>query len=508
MRVGDWAVGGYKGCMTHHETPKREPAVAPAQISAQTSIESTKPTTMAQSTAPAGANKGKFVTGSIPRHILVMTGAGAVGLMAIFLGELANMLFLARLNDVAVVSAAGYSGSILFFATSIGIGLSIAATAVVSPALGAGAMTRARRLAVNAHLLTFVVSAILAALLWLAVPQVLHWLGAAGRSHALAVDYLRIILPALPALALAMTSAAILRSVGDAPRSMYVTLFGALVNVALDPLLIFTFGLGIHGAAIATVIGRLIMMAAGLHGVMRVHQLMGRPKLRPFLGDTRALLTVAVPAVLANVASPVGAAFVVAAVAPFGDAAVAGYAIINRIQPVAFGAIFALTSAVGPILGQNLGAGQRDRVRATLTNSLAVTTAFALVAWLLLLLLQEPLVRSFSATGETAALIRLFCRWIPPLFMFFGYQFVANACFNTLGRPQLSTVFNWARATVGTVPFMWLGAKWGGAAGAIIGSMLGGVVLGVAAIALCYRIINALPDRVGGTAPSPTAVAG
>jgi putative MATE family efflux protein len=454
---------------------------------------------LAQAVNPARTGTpGKFVTGSILRHILVMTGAGAVGLMAIFIGELANMLFLSRLGDVEIVSAVGYGSSILFFATSIGIGLSIAASAIVSPALGVGARARARRLSVNAHMLTAVVSMVLAGVLWLLVPSLLRWLGATGRTHTLAVDYLRIIIPALTPLALGMTSGAVLRSVGDARRSMYVTLVGALVNVVLDPLFIFTFGWGITGAAIATVIGRFVMMAVGIHGVMTVHQLMGRPKLRPFLSDSRLLAVVAIPAVLANVATPVGNAFVVSAIAPFGDAAVAGYAILGRIQPVAFGAIFALSSTIAPILGQNLGAGQNERMRATLTNALGVTAAFTAVAWIGLLLLMEPLVRSFQATGETAEIIRLFCRWVAPLFVFFGWLFVANACFNTLRRPQLATAFNWARATFGTVPFVMLGAHWFGAKGAIVGNMIGGIAFGLAAVAVCYRLISQTASSSSG----------
>jgi Na+-driven multidrug efflux pump len=101
------------------------------------------------------AQAPKFVTGSILRHILVMTGAGAVGLMAIFAGDLANILFLSRTGDDAVVAAVGYASSILFFSTSIGIGLSIAATALVAPAIGAGLRVRARRLSAHAHVLTF-----------------------------------------------------------------------------------------------------------------------------------------------------------------------------------------------------------------------------------------------------------------------------------------------------------------------------------------------------------------
>jgi putative MATE family efflux protein len=462
--------------------PVDSPAVAPPGVASDTLAPTINP-------ARTGA-AGKFVTGSILRHILVMTGAGAVGLMAIFVSDLAAMLFLSRLGDVEIVSAVGYGSSILFFATSIGIGLSIAASAIISPVFGVGALTRARRLSVNAHLLTAVVSLVLAGLLWLLVPSLLRWLGATGRTHALAVDYLRIIIPALTPLALGMTSGAVLRSAGDAQRSMYITLSGAIVTVMLDPLFIFTFGWGITGAAVSAVIGRLVMMAAGIYGVMYVHKLMGRPKFRPFLSDSRLLAAVAIPAVLANVATPVGNAFVVAAIAPFGDAAVAGYAILGRIQPVAFGAIFALSGSIGPIIGQNLGAGQIERMRATLTNALAVTTAFTVVAWIALVLLTEPLVRSFQATGDTAMIIRLFCHWVAPLFVFFGWLFVANACFNTLRRPQLSTAFNWARATIGTVPFVMMGAHWYGAKGAIIGNMLGGIAFGVAAVLVCYRIID------------------
>ena len=94
----------------------------------------------AGSSAPLPAGRrlpAKFVDGSIMRHLLVMTGTSAIGLMAIFIGDLANIFFLSLLKDVESVAAVGYASSILFFATSIGIGLAIAATALVSPAIGA-----------------------------------------------------------------------------------------------------------------------------------------------------------------------------------------------------------------------------------------------------------------------------------------------------------------------------------------------------------------------------------
>ncbi len=152
------------------------------------------------------AQQPRFVTGSLLRHILTMTGAGALGLMAIFVGDLANIYFLSRLNDEAVVAAVGYASSILFFATSVGIGLSIAATSLVAPALGAGRRMRARRLATNAHLLSLIAAVTITLALWFSIEPLLELIGARGRTLDLAALYLRILVPTLPVLALAITA--------------------------------------------------------------------------------------------------------------------------------------------------------------------------------------------------------------------------------------------------------------------------------------------------------------
>jgi putative MATE family efflux protein len=434
----------------------------------------------------------KFVTGSIMRHLLVMTGTSAFGLMAIFVGDLANMLFLSFLKDVEILAAVGYGSSILFFATSIGIGLAIAATALVSPAIGARDMPRARRLATNTHLASAIVSAVLAFVLWLMIPWLLTKLGASGRTHKLASEYLSILVPALPPLALGMASGAVLRSVGDAPRAMYITLAGAVVNIVLDPILIFGLGLGIHGAAIASVIARIAIMLIGFHGVARVYDLLARPNLAAFRGDVRAVAAIALPAVAGNIATPVSNAYVTYAIASYGDDAVAGWAIIGRIMPVAFGGIYALSGSVGPILGQNLGARDFARVRVSLFDALKITVGFTAAAWLILGIFGSSLASAFNASGTAAELIIFNCRWVSPLFVFLGALFVANACFNTLGKAQYSTLFNWGRATLGTVPFVIIGGMLAGPKGILLGNMVGGIAFGLAAVWLCLKLIGDL----------------
>jgi putative MATE family efflux protein len=421
-----------------------------------------------------------------------MTGTGAIGLMAIFLCDLANILFLSWLGDEAIIAAVGYAGSIVFLTVSMGIGLSIAATSLVAPALGAGRRMRGRRLSLNAHVLTFIAASILSFGIWLAIPAMLALLGASGRAAALAAQYLGILVPALPPLAVAMTSASVLRSVGDPGRAMSVTLIGAVVNTLLDVILILWLGWGIEGAAISSAVARVIMMIVGLYGVIWVHDLAGRLRLPTLLADAPALFAVAMPAVLTNIATPFANAYVTRAIAPFGDSAVAGWAILGRITSVAFGAIFALSGTVGPIIGQNYGARQFDRMRATLTRSLLVTAAFTGIAWVVLALLADGIAAAFHARGETAQLVVFYCRYLAPLFVFLGALFVANAAFNTLGRAHYSTALNWGRATLGTMPFAALGAWLAGAEGVLTGSMLGGVVFGIFAVWLAYHWIDDL----------------
>jgi putative MATE family efflux protein len=434
----------------------------------------------------------KFVTGSILRHILVMTGAGAIGLMAIFVGDLANIYFLSLGGDEAVVAAVGYASSILFFSTSIGIGLSIAAMALVAPALGAGLRARARRLSAHAHVLTFLASATLSIILWFAIERILTLIGAAGETHRLATVYLTILIPTLPMLALGMTSMAVLRSVGDARRAMHVTLYGAVVNTLLDAVFILYLDWGITGAALASLLARVAVMAIGLYGVIKIHNLMSRPKMATLSADIPAFAAIAVPAVLTNVATPAGNAYVTMALAAFGDGAVAGWAIVGRIIPVAFGAIYALSGSVGPILGQNFGARKPERMREVYTLSLVVMAVFTAFAWIVMAVFADVLANAFNADGDARALIVYFCRWLSPLFVFLGALFIANAVFNTLGRAHFSTLFNWGRATIGTVPFVLAGASIAGAEGVLAGNMIGGVVFGVAAVAAGYRLISRL----------------
>ncbi len=434
----------------------------------------------------------RFTTGPILNHILVMTSTGALGLVAIFFGDLANIFFLSQLGDHEIVAAVGYASALLFILTSIGIGLSIGTTVLVAPALGASDRPRARRLATASHIYATLAGTAVAIVLLVAASSLLAAIGATGRTHALALRYVNIQIPSMVLLMVGFAASAVLRSVGDARRAMTVTLVGAAFNLVLDPLLIFGFGLGIDGAAWASVASRAAFLTTGLWGVIAVHRLLDRPTVAAFVLAAPLITQAAIPAVLTNIATPVANAYITKVIALFGDSAVAGYAIMGRISAVAFGAVFALSGSIGPIIGQNLGAKSYGRVAQAVGDALRVNVGFTLAAWAILAVLAPYLVQAFGATGEAEKLVMLFCRWLAPLFGFLGALFIANAVFNALGAPQYATAFNWGRATFGTVPFVLLGGKLGGSAGVLIGQFVGGIVTGIWAVIVVRRMIRQL----------------
>lgn len=440
------------------------------------------------------ATTARFVSGSTMGHVILLAGTGAIGLIAVFGVDLLNLFYISLLGQRAIAAAIGFAGAISFLQVSFSIGMTIGVGALVSHQIGAGHFDVARRLATS----SLTAMAVSLTLLGIATVTTLDWslslLGAAGETRTLAAGYLRITSFSLPLLAIGMGCSALLRSIGDARRAMNVTLIGALVTAALDPLLIFGLHLDLDGAAISTMVSRLSLALLGLYEVGRRHDMLAPLMPRMLAADTRRLLSIAGPAILTNLATPVGAVYVTRTIAGFGPEAVAGQATIDRITPVAFGLVYALSGAIGPIVAQNLGAGRTDRVREALRDALAFVVVAVAAAWIGLALAENGIVAAFSAHGVTAELVRLFCSLLAGSFLFTGALYVANAAFNNLGFPLLSTVFNWGRATLGTIPFATYGSTYG-PSGVLIGQAAGSLLFGVGAIVMAFRAIDGLERR-------------
>ncbi len=450
-------------------------------------------------TRPRHAGEARFISGSTMRHVVVMTMTGAVGLMSIFIVDLINLYFLSLLGDPAITAAIGFAGTLLFVNISFALGTGIAAAALVSRHVGAGEREHARRLATNS--LVVAVSASLALTTGMAIfaDPILRFLGASGPALEHARLFVWTASPGLPMISAAIACSFTMRAIADPVRAMHVTLASAIVDGCLAPLFIFGFGLSIQGAALSIVCADAASLAVALYGLAGYHRFLARFTWPSLLADIRAIFNIASAAVLTQLATPFAVAYLMLEMAAFGDEAVSAATIVNRLTPVAFGIIFSLSGAVGPILGQNFGARLFDRVKRALTDSLLFAASYTALTSAILFLFRYQIPDLFRAEGLSSELVTFYCTWLAATWIFTGAQFVSQAAFNNLGRPHWSTAFNWARSTLGTIPFVYLGARLGGAHGVLIGSAIGSLIFGLAATLTAYWLVHRIAaGRYGG----------
>ncbi len=246
------------------------------------------------------AQQAKFVTGSLLWHVAVMSLTSSVGLMAVFSVDLVNMIYISMLRRAELAAAVGYAGAIVFFIVSFGIGMSSAASALVARAVGARDMAAARAKATSGLVLVLGVGfgAVSAAVVWVFLSPLVTLLGTTGQTHAVAVDYLQIIIPSQPLRMVGMIGGAVLRSHGDARRAMMATIWGGVATAVRDPILIFALGWELTGAAIASVAARVVMAGLGLLPIIVYHGGLDRPSVAGAVADLRPVYAIVFPAIL------------------------------------------------------------------------------------------------------------------------------------------------------------------------------------------------------------------
>lgn len=436
-----------------------------------------------------------FTSGSLFRHITVASFTSSVGLMAIFAVDLIDLLFISVLGIDELAAAAGYASTVMFFASSINIGTAIATSALVSTAVGAGDEKLARERATSFAALTIVVGIVVPVLILLNVDWLVAQLGAEGAVATKAVGYLWIVIPFTIFSGLSMVAVSMLRAHGDVKIAMYPSIFGAITNAVLDPILIFALGLGLPGAAWATAVARVVTFAFAMYPALKTYKAFAWPELGFIMREMVNVLRFTLPAVVANMAFPVGMAILTWTASRYGSEAVAGMAIVLRILPVAFAVARAAPGAIAPIIGQNYGASNMERVRQAYLDGIKFSALYVLAIMLLLFIFRQQVADLFSATGETREMILFFCSPLCTGVFFTCVIAIGNGALNSLGRPMLSPWIDWGRNTIGTLPFVLIGPQLlGGPEGILLGYVTGGAIFAGCSYWLMVRTIDSIEE--------------
>lgn len=354
--------------------------------------------------------------GSILKNIWVLAVPMMLGNLLQTAFNVVDTIFVGRLGPDAV-AAVTMSGTILFTIMSLLFGLAMATTAMVARAIGAKDQERANNVAMQTLLLGGIFSALLVVLGVSLSRSFLNLLGPAPEVLDLGVDYLKVSFIGIGSMFYLFMINAILRGAGDAITGVKILSFSTMLNIVLDPLLIFGFWIfpemGVVGAALATIIARSIGVVIGLYvlfkGNSAIQVSWAKTKLN--LSIMWTMIKIGFPSSLdANLRS-ISMLLLMGIVSGFGTFAVAAFGISMRIDFVIMVPGFGLASATATLVGQNLGAKQPKRAEQTAWASTGLYTLISAGAGLLLFLFAEGSISIFNSTPDVvvigAELIRI-----------------------------------------------------------------------------------------------------
>lgn len=294
--------------------------------------------------------------------LVKLTAPMVLAIVSMMLLGVADSYFVSLLGTQEL-AAVSFTLPVTFTVISVGLGIGMSLGALVSRLIGSGGHEQAARLITDTQLFTLCASLLLTVVgLWLIDP-LFSLLGASDAVMPHIKSYMHYWFLGAPFLMLILVSNNAFRAIGNIKASAWLSALLAISNVILDPLLIFGVGpfpeMGVAGAALATVLAALITWLVSFFTLWYKENLLqlSWPGMANLLANWRALLAIAIPAVGANIMTPVAAAVLTSIVAQSGAAAVAGFGVGSRIESVVLIFVFALSSTLPMFIGQNLGAG-------------------------------------------------------------------------------------------------------------------------------------------------------
>jgi len=444
-----------------------------------------------------------FTQGSIVRQLVTFSGPVMLANLLQVSYQLVDSLWVGNLLGAEALGAVAVSSVIVFTVLSFVIGMNHAALTILSQQQGRGDEDGLRR-----YLNAFVV--ILAALSltlgvagFLSADTLLGLLGTPESIVAGARDYLQVTFLGMLFLFGYNFISTVLRATGDSRTPMRFVLVAVLLNAVLDPLLIHTLGLGIRGAAYATVLSQGIAFLYGVTHVLRRRLVPVQVPRLPTWTETRTILGLGIPSGLQMAVISGGSAAIMSVVTGFGGAVVGGFGAAQRLDALIILPAQALGILVSSMAGQNIGRGSWPRVgriaRVAVLYNLAVMVTVALV----MVLLAEQAIGLFIDDAEAAAFGAEYVRVVALCYPFLGINFVLNGVVRAAGAMYQVLVLNIISFWVLRYPLTALFAHWLDESGIALG-MGASFALSSACAFLYYRFGRWREKRLFPDAPTPT----
>lgn len=396
-----------------------------------------------------------ILNGNMAKVILILSGPIMLNNLIQTIYNLTDTYFVSRLGDLEV-NAVGFVWPIIFFMMSIGIGVSIAGTALISQYTGSDDPMDARKVAGQILSFSFIFSFILGIVGFFITPFIVRTMGAEGRLFDLSVQFLRIILLGMPTMFVFFAFNSIKQGQGDTYSPM---VFGALsvgLNIILDPIFIFIFDLGVSGAAIATVLARGVFALYAVYTLFiktdGIHLHKSDLKIDKTL--LKKIISIGLPSSIGQSTTALGFAVLNVFVKSFGSATLTSFIIGNRINSLILMPAMGIGNALATIVGQNLGAEDIKRARKAVKVSTLLTTIFLVIGGSIVFMLSRRIIMIFTNSEEVINQATFYLRVISASLPLMGVFQIFTGTFQGSGHTIMAMSIMTGRLWVFRIPLI------------------------------------------------------
>jgi len=391
----------------------------------------------------------------IGRLLFQFSFPAIVGMVVMATYNIVDTIFVGMLGSEAI-AALSIAFPLQMILGAVGIGTGVGAASLISRSLGAGDEEEASRAAGQVIGLALVFGLVTALLGAIFLRPVLSFVGTTPELMPLTEEYMQVITSGSVMFFLIMILNNLLRAVGNPLLSMKIMILSALTNIALDPIFIFLLGMGVQGAAVATVLSKIVSVAIMLYyffggkSPIQVTISALRPQGKTILNVYRT----GFPAMFMQLSINTSLIIANYILAGYGHVPVAVMGLIFRLQMFAIMPIIGISQGLLPIIGYNFGAGKPTRIREALLKGAGASTLIVTAAGVVLVLYPTFFINLFSSEQELLALGSHALRIMVIMFPLIGTQVVSAVFFQAIGKGLPSLVLSLLREVILFIPFI------------------------------------------------------
>lgn len=380
-----------------------------------------------------------------------------VAMVASSLYNMVDSIFIGQGVGPLAISGLAITFPFMNLSGAIGAGIGVGASTYLSVKLGQRDYETAQKILGNSVVLKIISGILFGAICLVFLDPILYFFGATENTIPYARDYMVVILLGNVFTHLYFGMNALLRAASKPRHAMYATIFTVLLNTALDPLFIYTFDMGIRGAAIATILSQTTALCWQIWLFSNPKELLHFKRGIYKLDGTiiKNILAIGISPFSMNACACVVVIFINTALVEYGgDLAVGAYGIANRIGFLFFMVVMGINQGMQPIAGYNYGAMQFDRMLQVLNYSMVAATTIMVVGWVVGEFAPYPCARLFTTDRELIDISIRGIRINMLAFPLIGSQAVITNFFQSIGKAKISMFLSLSRQMIFLLPLL------------------------------------------------------